>query len=827
VQEGGSGLATSQQHIRLYGQLRKALLSRYFALGREHRNDFFQESTRLESGESPQDLLQKPREERVQVLWKKTATRDNPWLFGCKLTIALATEARLSLPGADALLGRAVRSCEQLFKFPGAFRGLPVRWDPVTSDFWLDPPAGQSRRLSGHFLVTPDGRDYVFSVSPSDARHFPYLVSDVGRALMGKRRFERYADQRNSGYRERYRFWEASQDEMVGVLATYVAAADGTRDTAVRTLARQRLRRVAEYLAAHAYLMVMPGGGLAARGAGDALPALEWPFTRAIARVTGDDPSRLATASIQEGLRRAGIWDLFQGPTDRAMAAAWATVLLAPVWGVLYKILAGLSLSKWRPTFLNPGQIGFVTGIYLSRDGFDVSDDNAASGMALAALLHSWGPENRFLNYVDFAAGTGPDRPYSTGFLPFLGFLAAGGPDVTTANAYQSWLQKRRDRNVDVEDYSATCFASAVGLLTSGGRNVPEERELVKRLGARHDAMAASGEAAVMTTTDVRNAADYMAGVALAWRYRQERETAGLSIDTADFPRMPASDVAWPQPSVPRVVIRKLSTFVPVQAIQGTATPTYDPQDEAPLFLPNSPRRPAVRPPNLTFGAGDALIYDETFTVGPGRELFTGIVLQWGDRWDITAEGEVTIGGDALGPDGRADTVWDARFPLHGGRDRRATEQCLLARLNNYVFIGRRRPAERWLYPDEVFLCFRLNQTSAVGRGGFSVRARVTGARRQLQRLLEVGCTERRDPKDRDRRLGAIGGVHRDGSTWRLPLDEAVAAVEQGTVFFVRTPGVGGQEVAIAGRAPRRHLRSIPDRSRLNNLLSLPSCQSS
>jgi hypothetical protein len=72
--------------------------------------------------------------------------------------------------------------------------------------------------------------------------------------------------------------------------------------------------------------------------------------------------------------------------------------------------------------------------------------------------------------------------------------------------------------------------------------------------------------------------------------------------------------------------------------------------------------------------------------------------------------------------------------------------------------------------------------------------------------------------------LNSIGRVHRDGSTGQLPLDEALAAVEQGAVFFVRTPNVGAQEIAVSGRGARRYLRSLSDRTRRNNLSTLPNC---
>jgi hypothetical protein len=821
-------VATSQQHIRLYGFLRKELLSRYFALGRERRNDFFQESTELAETPSAEELLDRTPSERAQVLWRKWATRDNPWLFGCKLTIALATEARLGLPGADEPLDRTIRSCERLFRFPGVFRGLPVRWDPVTSDHWYTTPEG--RRLPQEFLVTPDGRDYVFSHVPSDARHFPYLVPETGRRLIGRRLFERFTkarDDQDSGYVKRYRSWETSQDELVGVMATYVAAAEGARDQALRALARSRLLRVAEYLAAHAYLVVLPGGGLASRGCGDALPALEWPFTRAVARVTGRSLP-FATVSFQEGLTRAGLWELFRGPTDRAMAASWALGLTvgSPFLLVLYKILALWSAASWTPKFLTPGNVGFVAGVHEARDGFDVSNNDAAGGMAMAALLHSWGVQARFLNYVEFVAEfTREHGPFSTGFVPFLGFISAGDQDRTTADAYQYWLSTRRARGIDAPtgDYSATCFATAVGLLLGEGRNPAEERELVRLLNARHDSMAAAGEAAVRTPGEARAAADYLAALALAWRYRRERQAAGEGVDTREFPGLPPSNVAWPEPAVPRVVVETLPEWVPVQAIQGQTPPTYNSRGEAPLFTAGSPRRPAVFRPGLSFEPGEPL-YDEMFRVRPGTELFTGIVLQWGDEWEATAEGELTVGGDRIGPGGREETVWDARFPLHGGRDTRAGEHCVLARLNNYVLIGAVRPRERWLYPEETFLYLRLNQWARAGRGGFDVRVRVRGPRRPLSRLLEVSCIRRPSKEDADKRLKAVGGVHRDGSRWELTLDEALEAMAQGTIFFIRAPEAGAAELAAAGRPPRRYLRSRPDPSRWNNLSGLPGC---
>jgi hypothetical protein len=91
------------------------------------------------------------------------------------------------------------------------------------------------------------------------------------------------------------------------------------------------------------------------------------------------------------------------------------------------------------------------------------------------------------------------------------------------------------------------------------------------------------------------------------------------------------------------------------QAIQGQTPPTYNDDAAAPLFTASSPARPSVSRPNLSFEPTEPP-YDEVFRVRPGPELFTGIVLQWGDEWEATAEGQLTVGGNAVGPNGLEDT---------------------------------------------------------------------------------------------------------------------------------------------------------------------------
>jgi hypothetical protein len=663
---------------------------------------------------------------------------------------------------------------------------------------------------------------------------------------MGRRLFTTYKKRRNN-YVEQYRQWEASQDEMTGVITTYVAVAEGTQNDALRRIARARLRKVLTYLSDSAYLMVLPRGGVAARGPGDALPALEWPFANAIARAVGDAEPSWSAVSFEGGLQRAGLWKLFEGPTDRAMALAWTTAVVlpdplpnpagaGPLVREVAAALAAWSTTSWTPKFLTPGHVGFVAGIYLARDGFDcgnTNNDDASSGMAIAALMHSWPPETRFRNYIDYVANyTGDWSPFSTGFVPFLGFLAAGGTDSTTRVAYDFWLRKRRQRGVDTDPvigWSSTCFASAVALLVNQGADPAEEQKFIELLDTQYERVSywpgrSSGEELpILEYHDTWAALDYLSSLALAWRYRRDRESAGGTLPI-EFPSPPPSDVIWPEPAVPRSAIESpdLNGYIPIAAIQGIVPPAYDGQ-EARLFAASSPTRPPAPRPNLTFG-DEEFTSTETFQVGPGPEVFTGVALQWGDVWEITATGEVTIGGTTFAPEGGSEPVYDARYPVHFGRDSGATNGCLVARLNNYVVIKKRRRPERWLFPEETFIYLSLNQSTGVltnGTGTFEVTVTLRGPKRDLSTVREISCVTR-DKSDPDRRIDGVGGVGRSGLRWWLSLEDARLQIEQGVRFIVRQKDVRPALVDIRKRQGTLYLATQPDPPPARRRVPLP-----
>lgn len=91
-----------------------------------------------------------------------------------------------------------------------------------------------------------------------------------------------------------------------------------------------------------------------------------------------------------------------------------------------------------------------------------------------------------------------------------------------------------------------------------------------------------------------------------------------------------------------------------------------------------------------------------------------------------------------------------------------------------------------------------------------------------------VTCTKK-DGADADRRIDGIGGAtggSKDGGPWRLPIDRAIAGIEDGTWSFYVL--VQQKEVDVLVRthssSGRKYLTTEGDSFPPNNLLNLPDC---
>lgn len=83
------------------------------------------------------------------------------------------------------------------------------------------------------------------------------------------------------------------------------------------------------------------------------------------------------------------------------------------------------------------------------------------------------------------------------------------------------------------------------------------------------------------------------------------------------------------------------------------------------------------------------------------------------------------------------------------------------------------------------------------------------------------------DADDADRRIDSIGGATggSGGGGWCIPLDEAIAGIENGTWRFWTHANGKSVWVIVAKRNGKKYLKTEADGDEPNNLLSLPRCR--
>lgn len=89
----------------------------------------------------------------------------------------------------------------------------------------------------------------------------------------------------------------------------------------------------------------------------------------------------------------------------------------------------------------------------------------------------------------------------------------------------------------------------------------------------------------------------------------------------------------------------------------------------------------------------------------------------------------------------------------------------------------------------------------------------------------QITCINKSDRQSAHERITRIGGVNSDGTTWRLPLQDAIVGIESGKwQFYVYVGGSKVYAVVAKSASGHKYLKTQNDGEHQNNLLSLPEC---
>lgn len=717
---------TDLSHAELYGQLRASLLSRHFAINRHFRTNFLYHTNVIQQAGNAGAFLNENKAAQMQARWNVQFTSGNPLLISGMLLTCLAVEYSLGQPNALKIIRLALGTLASLFKFQSSddFRGYITRWDAVTSDRWQVDAATGTPLFCEEFLIGQDNT-YLYCIPFDDPRYVPPGAS--GR----------------DAFVTTYREAEPSADELVGLLSGYDMVFRLVPDPDVRASVQTQLRWLGSYLATHGYLLVRPCGGFTAQGASGVLPAMEFCFGQIFERITGDRYA--AQVDFQGAMEKAGLWGSVEEAVSwwSALVVAIPDSLLMQIIGpALQGLLAGFGIDT--PAGFSSLQLARSFAIYTKADVFDVIGQNTE--FALACLLMEAEPRDRFISWVASNAHLSPAKKIaSQNFLPYIGMSGLDDPDDTVINTFLNWLGQQLvlqnepppiDKDYDPPPV-ARCLTLAVGAMFG---NPDSEARLIARLEENRSYInnLFQSDLAILdadrTTEDYRPALDYMSGLALAWLLRSRRAAAGTLENNSLLPESP-DPLAWPTPVVQSDIIKAVrdgNLVLPLASLQRQPVPIEGISGAAVFLEADPPHKPSDPIPVLPFPQGDPVLVAEVRISVSEREgaVDTGIDLQPGDEYEITAGGEI----EKNGPDGSEDIVYDNAFPVHSPCNGHAFQ--LIGRLgSNFAWfpIGRFRARQAWMgfVPRRLYLGVNDDRPRN-GSGSFTCQVRVW--RRQLTR---------------------------------------------------------------------------------------------
>lgn len=613
-------------HEDLYKQLRANVLARHFALGRYWRANHFtnenflgeapptlpphgetatvkcwvewsaprrkvggQETSLYESAEEIRD-----RPDLVLERWRVMRhDRTNALLMTGLRLISLCVEHRLGHPDARRLIQLTLGTVASLFKFtePATpFAGYILRWDPATTDEWsveIDAKGNETPQVCCQFLVNQDAKSFHKS-------HFLYCTP------LQDPRYERAV---REGVKDRFRRWEPSMDEYVGLMAGYALLFQtfkddrGAEGQQIIAEVRRQVALVGRYLQHVGYLLVRPCGGFTTRGAAGPNPCYEYPFSRVFRRITGEAFAVPGTATFDEAIRQANLSACWRRSQVLSLPQALQRLRDSPAWPALVALFGPDPKAVWEQYLGDVAEVILgAAHVLLNLDCLDISHDEDRSEFVVASILKQICLGSPQKGFELFMRNPPKQDNWSDYHKPLLGLTALDDDDPVVRDEYLRWfdafLMPRmngpdQDEVLGTQQWSLTALATAVAVLLRADdpiRRAPLERRLALELGRMRDTLEATCKGDLVLTTvdnapgrsfrtvsethDKRgNWFGYLAPLSLAWLHQ-------LRLGQRVFRTIPtpaaASVQSWPPAVVPGVAIRAAYTDrlpIPVRAL--------------------------------------------------------------------------------------------------------------------------------------------------------------------------------------------------------------------------------------------------------------------
>lgn len=93
-----------------------------------------------------------------------------------------------------------------------------------------------------------------------------------------------------------------------------------------------------------------------------------------------------------------------------------------------------------------------------------------------------------------------------------------------------------------------------------------------------------------------------------------------------------------------------------------------------------------------------------------------------------------------------------------------------------------------------------------------------------MAQRVQVSCINKSDRYNPHERIKNIGGINADRTRWKFTQAQAIGYIESGTYSFFVSVGGYTTDVIIAVHNGNKYLKTNPDATGKDNLLSLPEC---